>query len=152
MTSYWPQLKYPGLSLAAKYSSKSLTLTWWLGCRLALWIHFICQSWYLWKVIQALKYGLHFQHYMKTEKAHAFELSCFWVIKDQISKTLSWRFWSINIWDLDLELWLSQLNEGLSILSTLLFYNNSSGGKHCPYKTSILDISNKGIILGNPFL
>ena len=29
------------------------------------------------KVIQALKYGLHFQHYKKTEKGHAFELSCY---------------------------------------------------------------------------
>ena len=53
------------ISLVAKYSSKSLTLTWWLGCLLALWIHFICQSWYLWKVIQALEYGWHFRWYKK---------------------------------------------------------------------------------------
>ena len=116
LTSYWSQGNYPGFSLAAKYSSESLTLTRWLGCCLALWIHFICHSWYLWKVIQALQYGLQFQHFgtlfgfCQLKRVDKFDQHCCFTI------------------------------------------NSSKEGKHCPYKTSILDISNKGIILGNPFL
>ena len=103
---------------------ESLTLTWWLGCCLALWIHFICHfchSWYI--------YDKSFKH---CNMGHSFQIlgDSLWLGKGFCQLKESWSIWS----------------------TLLIFYNSSKEGKHCPYKTSILDISNKGIILGNPFL